>query len=79
MSSQAAVTAQTDYLRGLKENVIIGKLIPAGTGFNKDTAIPGADEVFQPTMDSFTGMEMAEAIQSAPAPTPAADGPEEAE
>ena len=22
-----------DYLRGLKENVIIGKLIPAGTGF----------------------------------------------
>jgi DNA-directed RNA polymerase subunit beta' len=29
----AAVNGQTDYLKGLKENVIIGKLIPAGTGF----------------------------------------------
>ncbi len=64
----AAVTAQTDYLRGLKENVIIGKLIPAGTGFNKDKALPEADEMFQPTMDSFSGMEMAESIASAPAP-----------
>ncbi|HEY8108547.1 MAG TPA: DNA-directed RNA polymerase subunit beta' [Patescibacteria group bacterium] len=32
----AAVTAQTDNLRGLKENVIIGKLIPAGTGMDAD-------------------------------------------
>ncbi len=31
----AAVTGQVDYLRGLKENVIIGRLIPAGTGFGK--------------------------------------------
>ncbi len=76
----AAVTGQTDYLRGLKENVIIGKLIPAGTGFNKDAAIPGAEEMFQPTMDSFTGMEMAEAIQTAaPAPLPAETNPEEGE
>ena len=29
----AAVSGQTDDLRGLKENVIIGRLIPAGTGF----------------------------------------------
>ncbi len=28
----AAVTGRLDYLRGLKENVIIGRLIPAGTG-----------------------------------------------
>lgn len=28
----AAVTGKMDYLRGLKENVIIGRLIPAGTG-----------------------------------------------
>ncbi len=33
---EAAVTAKTDYLRGLKENVIIGKLIPAGTGFRAE-------------------------------------------
>ncbi len=35
---EAAVTGKTDYLRGLKENVIIGKLIPAGTGFSEDIA-----------------------------------------
>ena len=29
----AAVQAKEDHLRGLKENVIIGHLIPAGTGF----------------------------------------------
>lgn len=30
--TEAAITGQVDYLYGLKENVIIGKLIPAGTG-----------------------------------------------
>ncbi|MBU0540397.1 DNA-directed RNA polymerase subunit beta', partial [Patescibacteria group bacterium] len=29
----AAITGKTDKLEGLKENVIIGRLIPAGTGF----------------------------------------------
>jgi len=33
---EAAITAKTDYLRGLKENVIIGKLIPAGTGYRAE-------------------------------------------
>ncbi len=32
----AAVTGKIDKLRGLKENVIIGKLIPSGTGFDKE-------------------------------------------
>jgi hypothetical protein len=31
--AQAAIAASEDPLYGLKENVIIGKLIPAGTGF----------------------------------------------
>lgn len=31
----AAVEGKIDYLRGLKENVIIGRLIPAGTGFKQ--------------------------------------------
>jgi len=31
--TEAAIEAQTDHLVGLKENVIIGKLIPAGSGF----------------------------------------------
>jgi len=30
--TEAAIEAQTDHLVGLKENVIIGKLIPAGSG-----------------------------------------------
>jgi DNA-directed RNA polymerase subunit beta' len=30
--TEAAVMGKVDYLRGLKENVIIGRLIPAGTG-----------------------------------------------
>ena len=32
---RAALEGREDSLRGLKENVIIGKLIPAGTGFKK--------------------------------------------
>jgi len=31
----AAVEGKVDHLRGLKENVIIGKLIPAGTGYKE--------------------------------------------
>ena len=34
--TKAAIEGKTDWLRGLKENVIIGQLIPAGTGFGKD-------------------------------------------
>lgn len=30
--TQAAIAGREDYLRGLKENVIMGRLIPAGTG-----------------------------------------------
>jgi len=30
--TEAAVCGTTDNLRGLKENVIVGRLIPAGTG-----------------------------------------------
>lgn len=38
--TEAAIEGKSDWLRGLKENVIIGRLIPAGTGFNNN-----ADEV----------------------------------
>jgi DNA-directed RNA polymerase subunit beta' len=31
--TEAAIRGKTDQMYGLKENVIIGKLIPAGTGF----------------------------------------------
>lgn len=32
---KASLAGKEDKLKGLKENVIIGKLIPAGTGFRK--------------------------------------------
>ncbi len=32
--TEAAIQSRTDYLRGLKENIIMGRLIPAGTGLN---------------------------------------------
>jgi len=35
---QAALEGREDKLRGMKENVIIGKLIPAGTGFKEKPA-----------------------------------------
>jgi DNA-directed RNA polymerase subunit beta' len=30
--TEAAINGKVDYLRGLKENVIMGRLVPAGTG-----------------------------------------------
>ena len=32
--TEAAVTGKRDFLRGLKENVVVGRLIPAGTGLS---------------------------------------------
>jgi len=43
--TEASISGKVDYLRGLKENVTMGRLIPAGTGFDwyKHVTIP-ADE-----------------------------------
>ncbi len=35
----SAITGKVDYLEGLKENVIIGRLIPAGTGFRDNKIV----------------------------------------
>ncbi len=44
----AACEAKEDYLRGLKENVIIGRLVPAGTGFErKNIELEDNDEDLQ--------------------------------
>jgi DNA-directed RNA polymerase subunit beta' len=45
--ADAAVQGKIDFLRGLKENVIMGRLIPAGTGLSqyRDLEIALADEV----------------------------------
>jgi len=58
--TEAAVRGQRDELRGLKENVIVGRLIPAGTGFvynryrklraqaREDDALRAAEAAFVP-------------------------------
>jgi DNA-directed RNA polymerase subunit beta' len=47
--TDAAIQSRSDFMRGLKENVIIGKLIPAGTGANQyqvlQPSLPGATTV----------------------------------
>ncbi|MCP4754077.1 MAG: DNA-directed RNA polymerase subunit beta' [Proteobacteria bacterium] len=55
--TEASINGSLDTFKGLKENVIIGRLIPAGTGFNyektysyKDTA-GDQDQSSEPTLD----------------------------
>jgi len=45
--TEAAINGKVDYLRGLKENVIMGRLIPAGTGmeYYRQVKIAGEDVV----------------------------------
>jgi DNA-directed RNA polymerase subunit beta' len=54
--TEASISGKTDYLRGLKENVIVGRLIPAGTGMEHYRRVrlneemppePTADEIFE--------------------------------
>ncbi|MCZ6893808.1 MAG: DNA-directed RNA polymerase subunit beta' [Gammaproteobacteria bacterium] len=54
--TEASVTGKHDELRGLKENVIVGRLIPAGTGFayhveRKRRRFPAADLVAETSAD----------------------------
>ena len=44
--TEAAINGRTDELRGLKENVIVGRLIPAGTGWGeyRETFVPKPQE-----------------------------------
>ncbi|NJS41197.1 DNA-directed RNA polymerase subunit beta', partial [Candidatus Gracilibacteria bacterium] len=40
---EAVISGRKDHLLGLKENVILGQLIPAGTGFDKTKVINSGD------------------------------------
>ena len=46
MLSEAAIRGRVDHLEGLKENVICGHLIPAGTGLKdyQDIVVGRGDE-----------------------------------
>ena len=46
--TEAATTGRVDHLRGLKENVVVGRLIPAGSGLAKlNTEIDNVEEDFE--------------------------------
>ncbi|MFN8090625.1 MAG: DNA-directed RNA polymerase subunit beta', partial [Vicinamibacteria bacterium] len=47
--TEAAISGKVDHLRGLKENVIMGRLIPAGTGMEFYRKIKIPDEVIERT------------------------------
>src|SRR5215467_8896305 len=61
--TEAAINGKVDYLRGLKENVIMGRLVPAGTGMDyyRRTRIAGEDVVeeaiAEPTLEAIPGYE----------------------
>ncbi|XTZ19486.1 MAG: DNA-directed RNA polymerase subunit beta'', partial [cyanobacterium endosymbiont of Rhopalodia fuxianensis] len=46
--TEAAIEGKSDWLRGLKENVIIGRLIPAGTGFHTHEELSIGDVEIEP-------------------------------
>jgi len=51
--NEAAIQGKTDRLEGLKENVICGHLIPAGTGLHEyDKLIVGQNEEFEQILNS---------------------------
>jgi DNA-directed RNA polymerase subunit beta' len=61
--TEAAINGKVDYLRGLKENVIMGRLIPAGTGMDyyRHMKIAGED-VVEEEMITDTDLTISEGI-----------------
>jgi DNA-directed RNA polymerase subunit beta' len=61
--TEAAINGKVDYLRGLKENVIMGRLIPAGTGMDyyRHMKIAGED-VVEEEMIADTDLSISEGI-----------------
>ena len=56
--TEAAINGKVDYLRGLKENVIMGRLIPAGTGmeYYRRVKIAGEDVVEEEMLPEAEGV-----------------------
>ena len=67
--TEAAISGRVDYLRGLQENVILGRLIPAGTGL---TAYKHLDIEVETPVDEVEAAEEALAIASGAEATPPA-------
>ncbi len=72
--TEAAISGKVDYLRGLKENVIMGRLIPAGTGLpnykHLDIQIENAIEPGTETQASYEQAASAGGISAMAVPVP---------
>ena len=53
--TEAAISGRVDHLRGLKENVIMGRLIPAGTGMPYYQRVEIPEEVYETREETFDG------------------------
>ena len=62
--TDAAIKGKKDTLSGLKENVIIGKLIPAGTGMKRYKSIEVDYGVNTELMESFSQKELDEEVEN---------------
>ncbi len=51
--TEAAISGRVDHLRGLKENVIMGRLIPAGTGMPYYQRVEIPEEVYEAREETF--------------------------
>ena len=60
--TEAAISGKVDYLRGLKENVIMGRLIPAGTGMEFYRRIKIPEDVIERPMSALEGAYEAEYV-----------------
>ncbi|HEY9285629.1 MAG TPA: DNA-directed RNA polymerase subunit beta', partial [Pyrinomonadaceae bacterium] len=79
--TEAAISGRVDHLRGLKENVIMGRLIPAGTGmeFYRNVKVERDETIDQAAASDAGFDELADIIAAAPAaratvPVTAGDG-----
>ncbi|MCX8579520.1 DNA-directed RNA polymerase subunit beta' [Gilliamella sp. B2717] len=69
--TEAAVAGKNDELRGLKENVIVGRLIPAGTGYAyhkerlRKRAMPSSDDIQTTISVEEATANLAELLNSA--------------
>ncbi len=66
MLTEAAIKGKVDHLRGLKENVIIGKLIPAGSGlaqYRKNDVIDADGNLIKPEAEEVSDTEEAVAAE----------------
>jgi len=73
--TEAAIRGSVDHLRGLKENVIMGRLIPAGTGLERYRSFKLLTEVELPPPEpgAVEGVPGEEVIPGAPTPGVAAE------